>query len=514
MTANKTGRARAIMLQGTSSHVGKSLLAAALCRIFRQDGHRVAPFKAQNMALNAYVTVDGGEIGRAQGLQAEAAGVAATVEMNPILLKPKGENLAEVILRGKSAGDYSAVGYRREFLPRARAEVATAYGALAAVYRVLVIEGAGSPAEVNLREGDIANMFTAELAGAPVLLIGDIDRGGVLASLVGTLELLTADERARVKGLVINKFRGDFTLLEPALTFLRERTGLPVLGVIPHLGNVGLEEEDSLGVAHSLPTRDAAGREPGVDVAVVNFPHLSNFSDLDPLGLEPGLGVRYVSEPQRLGRPTAVLLPGSKNTVQDLAYLEASGLARAIRELAEAGTEVVGLCGGYQTLGETLHDPEGWEDHPGSCAGLGLLPAETVFGQEKTTVRTRAAAEGVGFLAGSGGGQVEGYEIHRGQTHLGAGSRPLFRDGSGRVLGAVTAGGGVWGTYLHGLWENDWFRRTWHNHLREKVGLLPLAGEPSSWVAVREERLDHLAAVVREHLNIPAVYGMLKEGGN
>ena len=497
--------ARAIMLQGTSSHVGKSLLGAAFCRIFLQDGYRVAPFKAQNMALNAYVTTDGGEIGRAQGLQAEAAGIPATVEMNPVLLKPKGESLAEVILRGKSAGDYSAVAYRREFLPRARAEVVAALNALASEHQILVIEGAGSPAEVNLRDGDLANMFTAELADAPVILVGDIDRGGVLAALVGTLELLTPAERSRVKGLIINKFRGDRTLLESALEFLRDRTGLPVLGVIPHLGDVGLEEEDSLGVAAPASTGNGGGERAEVDVAVINFPRLSNFSDLDPLGLEPGLGVRYVSEPGRLGRPDALILPGSKNTVQDVAYLEATGLDRAIRDLAEAGTEIVGLCGGYQALGETLHDPQGWEDNPGSRPGLGLLSGETVFGRDKRTCRSRARAQAIGFLADNTGQGTEGYEIHRGQTKLGEGCHPLFVGEDGRVLGEMRGDERVWGTYLHGLFENDWLRRTWYNHLRVRAGLAPVTGEPASWRALKEERLDRLAAVVRENLDMEAV---------
>ncbi|MBC7105189.1 MAG: cobyric acid synthase, partial [Firmicutes bacterium] len=403
------------MVQGTTSHAGKSVLTTALCRIFRQDGYRVAPFKAQNMSLNAYVTADGGEIGRAQGVQAEAAGVEATVDMNPILLKPKGDTVSQVILRGRPWADVRAADYRDDYLVPLWEAVRESFARLAADHDLIVIEGAGSPAEVNLKGRDLANMRVAALAGAPVILVADIDRGGVFASLVGTLELLEPEERRRVRGLVVNKFRGDEGLLKPGLDFLAARTGCPVLGVLPYLAELGVEPEDSVSL-----TEGRAGTGTELDLAVVRLPLIANFTDFEPFRGEPDVAVRYVAHPAGLGRPDALFLPGTKNTTRDLLFLYESGWAGAIRDFAARGGPVVGICGGYQMLGREVHDPVGSEEGLPFVAGLGLLDAVTVFRPGKVTGRTRAtvAAE-AGALAEVRGETVRAYEIHAGETAVG-----------------------------------------------------------------------------------------------
>ena len=373
------------MVQGTSSGAGKSLLAAALCRIFRQDGYSVAPFKSQNMALNSFITDEGLEMGRAQVVQAQAAGIAPSVRMNPILLKPSSDTGSQVIVNGEVLGDMSAAEYfkrKRELVPK----VVEAYESLAAQYDVIVLEGAGSPAEINLKAEDIVNMGMARLAKAPVLLAGDIDRGGVFASLAGTVMLLEPDERAMVRGLVINKFRGDREILRPGLDQIADITGVPVVGVVPWL-DVDIDDEDSL--SERLTGR---GGPALVDIAVVRLPRIANFTDFAPLERIPGVSVRYAASPAALGNPDLVILPGSKNTMEDLLWLRQNGLEAAVKKHAAAGGAVLGICGGYQMLGERLADPDGVE-HGGTLCGLGLLPVRTVFAKEKTRTRVTGRFE-------------------------------------------------------------------------------------------------------------------------
>ena len=421
--------ANAIMIQGTASNAGKSLLAAGLCRIFAQDGYKVAPFKSQNMALNSAITPDGFEMGRAQVVQSEAAGVAPDVRMNPILLKPTSHVGSQVIVNGVPRGTMAAgeyFRYRKSLIP----EVMAAYESLAAEYDIIVIEGAGSPAEINLRQDDIVNMGMARRANAPVLLCGDIDRGGVFASLYGTVKLLEPDEQARIKGLIINKFRGDVDILRPGLGELERLSGKPVLGVVPML-DVDVDDEDSL--SHRL---SGGGRVGLVDIAVVRLPRLSNFTDFNPLERMEEVTLRYVRNPRELGHPDLVLLPGTKNTMDDLRWLRESGMEAAVLKHASAGGAVIGICGGYQMLGNTVSDPDGVEGG-GSLRGLGLLPADTVFQGEKTRTRVTGAFRAPeGLFRSLAGVAFEGYEIHMGRTESGAaplaefttqtGERPYF----------------------------------------------------------------------------------------
>lgn len=428
---------RNIMIQGTMSGAGKSLLVTALCRIFLQDGWTVAPFKSQNMALNSFVTADGKEMGRAQVLQAQAAGKAPDVRMNPILLKPSSDVGSQVIVNGEVRGDYRARDYfkmKRQLIP----DIMEAYNSLAAENDIIVIEGAGSPAEINLKADDIVNMGLAKLVDAPVLLAGDIDPGGVFAQLYGTVALLEADERKRIAGTIINKFRGDVSLLQPGLTMLEELTGVPVLGVVPYT-RVVLDDEDSQ--APSLQKSTGTGR---IDIAVIRLPHISNFTDFAPLELHPDLGVRYVAREKDLGSPDLVILPGSKNTMGDLIWLRENGLETTIKRLHGAGMPVLGICGGYQMLGERLSDPDGVE-HGGTMNGMGLLPIETVFSPEK--IRTQTEATVCAFADAA----IQGYQIHMGRTDTG--DLPQFcRLTNGTLDGAVKDG--VFGTYLHGLFDS------------------------------------------------------------
>lgn len=442
---------RALMLQGTGSSVGKSLLCAGLCRLFARRGLRVAPFKAQNMSNNAYVTLAGGEISRAQAVQAEAAGVSPTVDMNPVLLKPEGEDGSQVVLRGRVWGRLKGHQFLSE-KQRLWAAVEQSLQTLLARFDLVVIEGAGSPAEVNLRAGDIVNMRVAAAAGAPVLLVGDIDRGGVFASLIGTLDLLEPDERARVQGFIINRFRGDLDLLRPGLRFLEARTGRPVVGVVPYLSEPGLAEEDAVSLERASPDAPAGG-DP--TVAAVKLPRIANFDDLDPLGAA-GLAVRWIERPSQLGRPELIVLPGSKNTSADLEWLHQRGLGAALVERVDRGTPILGLCGGYQMLGEWVEDPDGVESSRAVTPGLGLLPLRTVLGSEKSTRRGSGhLVADRGLFAGAGGASVNGYEIHVGQTE-GPGA-PLLElgDGTGRRAdGRSARSGWIAGTYLHGLLHN------------------------------------------------------------
>ena len=493
-----------IMVQGTSSHVGKSVLATALCRIFAQDGLRVAPFKAQNMSLNSYATLDGAEIGRSQAVQAAAAFAAPRAEMNPVLIKPEGGTRSQVVLMGQPLAAASVREYH-EMKPAVWEAVTSALARLRADYDVVVIEGAGSPAEINLKQHDIVNMRVALHAQAPVLLVGDIDRGGVFAQIVGTMVLLEPEERALVKGHVINKFRGDPSLLGTGLDFLRERTGVPVAGVIPHFTDIHIAEEDSLGLD---PKRRNRG-EAAVDVAVIRLPHVANFDDFDPLHHEPAASVRYVGRADDLGDPDLVVIPGSKTTVADLDWLRANGLAERILALRRSGVAVIGICAGYQMLGDALLDPDGVESPRPRTEGLGLLRATTTFTGSKSTHQVRGrVVEGRGLLIGCRGAEVTAYEIHMGVTSHERLPHPFVVESrSGRRVslpdGAMDDEGLTLGTYLHGLFHNRAVRRSILECAARRRGVdLPPAGddvEPSA-------EYDKLAALVREHLDMEHVY--------
>ena len=494
-------RAKRIMVQGTMSGAGKSLLCAALCRIFAQDGYRVAPFKSQNMALNSFVTRDGLEMGRAQVVQAQAAGVEPDVRMNPILLKPSSDTGSQVIVGGEVRGQMSAAAYfkmKRQLIP----EILAAFDSLSEEADIVVIEGAGSPAEINLKADDIVNMGLAKLVDAPVLLAGDIDRGGVFAQLYGTVALLEPEERARIAGLVINKFRGDVDILRPGLAMLEEKTGLPVLGVVPYL-HVEIEDEDSL--SERLNVRDAV--KP-LDVAVIRLPHISNFTDFIPLEQHELVGVRYVQRARELGAPDLVILPGTKNTMEDLLWLRQSGLEAAVRRLAQAQTPVLGVCGGYQMLGQTLDDPAGTESgKPLSLAGLGLLPTRTAFDAQKRRTQVRAVALGAPFA----GARITGYEIHNGRTTVDG--EPFCRLADGTPEGCACKN--VFGTYLHGLFDSGELTQALVKLLCARKGISPKETRPTSMAEYRQAQFDLLADGVRGALDMGAVYramGIKKAG--
>ena len=496
------------MLQGTSSGVGKSLLAAAFCRIFARAGLRVAPFKAQNMSLNAAVTADGGEIGRAQAAQAEAAGVEATVDMNPILLKPERDDRSQLVVRGRAIDRVSFTEYRGRQAALAPL-VAESLARLRAAHDVVVIEGAGSPAEINLRDADLVNMHVARLADAPVLLVGDIDRGGVFAALVGTLALLAPEDRARVAGLIVNRLRGDASILAPGLEELQARAGVPVLGVVPWIGERLMPAEDSMDL-DEMPAGEGSAL---VDVAVVRLPRIANFDDFEWLAGEPGVRVRWVTAPSGLVDSDLVVLPGSKSVVADLAWLHERGLARAILAAASAGRPVLGVCGGYQMLGRTVRDPHGVESSVAEAAGLDLLPLETTFAPAKTTRRVRARVTAAwGPLAAARDVIVDAYEIHAGVTRLRVPdvARPFAiveRGGApaddldGAVAGAVA------GTYLHGVLASGPLRRALLGWLAARAG----RGSHAAWgsAAPRLARWDRLADIVANALDLKAVGGLV-----
>ena len=472
-------RAKCVMVQGTMSGVGKSLLCAALCRIFAQDGWRVAPFKSQNMALNSCVTAEGLEMGRAQAVQARAAGVEPGVRMNPILLKPSSDTGSQVIVHGEVWGQMDAASYfrwKKNLLP----DVLAAYDSLAEEYDLVVIEGAGSPAEINLKADDIVNMGLARAVDAPVLLAGDIDRGGVFAQLYGTVALLEEVERARIEGLIINKFRGDAALLRPGLVQLEQLTGKQVLGVVPYLP-VDIDDEDSL-----APRLSARQTEKALDVVVVRLPHLSNFTDFTPLESHSLL-------------PDFVLLPGTKNTMDDLLWLRQSGMEAALLRLHGAGVPILGVCGGYQMLGETVDDPEGTESgRSRSLRGLGLLPVRTVFTGEKTRTRPAAVALAEPFA----GARLEGYEIHMGRTE--SRGAPFCTLEDGRKDGCCR--GLVWGTYLHGLFDTGALTERLVQFLCARRGIPATASPTISHRAYEERQFDALADGVRAALDVDAIY--------
>lgn len=491
------------MVQGTASSVGKSVLVTALCRIFRQDGFKVAPFKAQNMALNSFVTREGGEIGRAQAVQAEAAGIEPSVDMNPILLKPEGEARSQVVVMGKVVKNLGASHYH-DYAPHLLKVIEDSLARLCATYDIVVIEGAGSPAEINLKEKEIVNMRVARMNNTPVLLMGDIDRGGVFASIVGTLELLTEEERNLVKGLVINKFRGDLALLKPGLELLEKKTNKPVLGVIPYFRGIRIAQEDSV----YLEERRGGSSSRGVDIAILRLPRISNYDDFDPLE-EQDCTVRYVTELSELGAPDLIILPGTKSTVADLNYLREQGLAAAIIQRARTGTPVIGICGGYQMLGKTINDPDEIESQEISVPGLGLLDVETTFGRVKTTtqVKAKVIAE-KGLFEGLKGIELTGYEIHMGQTR--SQEQAVFQivgtpQGDANYFdGALNDDGLIFGSYMHGLFHNAHFTHALLNRLRRFRGLPAAEMAPIN----RDKQYDELARIVRENLNMRLIYSI------
>ncbi len=481
--------AKVIMIQGTMSNSGKSFITAGLCRVFAQDGYRAAPFKSQNMALNSYITEDGLEIGRAQAMQAEAAGICPTVDMNPILLKPTSHVGSQVIVNGEVYGNMKAAEYYRrktEFIP----DIQAAFGRLSRQYDIIVIEGAGSPAEINLRENDIVNMGLAKMVNAPVLLAGDIDRGGVFAALYGTVKLLEPDEQQMIKGLIVNKFRGDVSILEPGLRMIEEKTRIPVVGVIP-MESIDLDDEDSLS---NRLGRTAAGD--GIDIAVIHLPHISNFTDFSAFERIDGVSLRYVPGAGQLGLPDLILIPGTKNTMDDMRWLRESGMETVILKAAERKVPVAGICGGFQLLGKTLKDPYGVE-HGGEMRGLGLLDADTTFAREKT--RTQVSGTWIckpELFERYEKAEVSGYEIHMGQTVNAGGCVEAIRLEDGRCDALCSADGLIFGSYLHGLFDTDGLAFSLAEHLARKKGM-ELKKQEFDLQAYKEKEYDKIADMNR-----------------
>lgn len=482
--------AKNIMIQGTMSNAGKSLLTAGLCRIFRQDGYRVAPFKSQNMALNSFITADGGEMGRAQVVQAEAAGIAPDVRMNPILLKPTTDVGSQVIVSGRVFGNLRAMEYyrrKKEFIPA----VMEAYNSLAAENDIIVIEGAGSPAEINLKEMDIVNMGLAEMVDAPVLLVGDIDRGGVFAQLYGTIALLEEHERARIKGTIVNKFRGDRAILQPGLETLEALCGVPVVGVVPYT-HVDIDDEDSL--SRRL---DGDCVRKAIDIAVIRLPRISNFTDVGPLERYENVSVRYVERSADLLEPDMILLPGTKSTISDLLWLRQSGLEAAICKRAAAGSIIFGICGGYQMLGTSVSDPEGVEAAGRSeVAGMGLLEMDTVFLGDKVQHQTSGKFGAVtGIFSGLSGMGYYGYEIHMGRSQC--------------PETALQCSGNVYGSYIHGIFDAPGIADAIIRALAEKKGLNANEIHSFDGEAYKQKQYDILADAVRGGLDMEFVYKIL-----
>ena len=490
--------AKVIMVQGTMSNAGKSLLVAGLCRIFKQDGYRVAPFKSQNMALNSYITEEGLEMGRAQVMQAEAAGIRPRVCMNPILLKPTNHTGSQVIVNGEVLGNMHArdyFAYKKALIP----DIKKAFRELESLADIIVIEGAGSPAEINLKENDIVNMGMAEMVDAPVILVGDIDRGGVFAQLLGTLMLLEEKEKDRVKGLVINKFRGDKTILDPGIDMLEERGHVPVVGVVPYM-ELSLEDEDSL--TERFGKREAAA----IDLAVIRYPRISNFTDFNMFEQIAGVSVRYVTSVNELKHPDLVLLPGSKNTMEDLLWMRQNGLEAAVKKLAE-DVPVFGICGGFQMLGHEVSDPDGTECG-GTVRGMELLPVKTVLMPEKTRRQTDGVlGEMDGIFQGLSGCTYSGYEIHMGET--------VYEDAAktDKLPPVVVKAKGhdIYGTYIHGIFDQAEIAETVISALAERKGMDFKQDALMDYDAFKETQYEKLAETLREYLDMEAIYGMLRE---
>ncbi|WP_218623907.1 cobyric acid synthase [Granulicella sp. dw_53] len=503
------------MVLGTSSHVGKSLLTAALCRIFAQEGYRVAPFKSQNMSLNSAVTPEGLEIGRAQALQAEAAGILPSVHMNPILLKPSGDMSSQIIVRGKIWGKLTASDYHLRRVEELMPIVRESYEMLASQNDVIILEGAGSPAEINLKQHDIVNMRMAEVADAACLLVGDIDRGGVFASLLGTVELLDPQEQDRIRGFLINKFRGDVTLLEPGIRMMEDRLDKPCLGVLPYLSGLMLDEEDSLGLpvdkGDMAPWLRSTDPERLLRIAVIALPSFSNFTDFDALSAEPSVSLHFCRSREQLSEADVIIVPGSKQTADDLLWMRAEGLDDVLLNYARTGL-VGGICGGMQILGEEIHDPHEME-HVGVVAGLGLLPIHTTMAPQKIT-RISNGSLSPSSLFGQAllPLRLSGYEIHLGETRYLDGAQPFARlkaesamEDQGHLDGCITPAGRVFGSYLHGLFDDDAFRHAFLTAARAFYGLAPIT-LVNNWQQKREESLNRLADTVRQSLDMPAIF--------
>lgn len=487
---------KAIMIQGTCSNAGKSLLTAALCRIFLNRGYKTAPFKAQNMALNSFVTRDGLEMGRAQVTQAAACRIDPDVRMNPVLLKPGGENKSQVILKGKVLDSMAYADYKKR-KEEIKKIVRECYESLAAEYDIIVIEGAGSPAEINLKSHDIVNMFTARMAGAPVLLAGDIDRGGVFAHLVGTLELLDKDEQDMIRGFIINKFRGDAALLKDGLDFLEKRTGKPVLGVVPMIGRLGLPEEDSVEYKKQVG-RGGYDPEAALNIAVIDLPYISNFNDFDPFEIEKEVNLYAVDSPSALKNADCILLPGSKNVFHDFAFLKEKGFIPVITEHVRGGGSLAGICGGYQMLGRRIKDPFSVESGEYEIEGLGFLELTTTMGKQKVLRQVSARCL-------EGNSPITGYEIHHGITNIND-EEPYIVSGE-TVYGVKKRNAPIWGSYIHGIFDNDEFRNDFINSLRVKKGLGPA---PESEKYSIEEGIVRLARIVEEQLDMDALFKIME----
>ncbi len=509
--------AKSLMVQGTGSNVGKSIIACALCRILSQDGYRVAPFKAQNMALNSFVTKDGKEMGRAQVAQAEAAGIDPMVEMNPILLKPTGDCGSQVIVLGKPLRNMSAQEYYK-CKGKMLGVVKDAYNTLASQFDIIVIEGAGSPAEINLKENDLVNMKMAEIANAPVILVTDIDRGGAFAWIVGTLELLNEAERKRIFGVVFNKFRGDPQILQPGLDMLEKRVGKQVLGLVPFINGLSIDDEDSVSLDGAPRTNKfvhATLRATNIDIVVIKLPRISNFTDFDSFKHHNGVSVRYVDTPDDLGNPDVIILPGTKNTIGDLVWIRTNGLENAIINRKNSGTMIIGVCGGYQMMGKEILDTEHVESNHGKIQGMELLDVATTFLPEKCTYQAKANLL-PNTLPFSIRNTLTGYEIHMGRTYLNNGIKPLLHviERSGKPAneldGAISNDGLLFGTYFHGIFDNDEFRSRLINFLYTKKGYPPLSRfEVISTAQKKKIHYDNLANTVRNNIKMDIIYKKL-----
>lgn len=510
-----------IMIQGTSSSVGKSLITAGLCRIFKQDGFKVAPFKSQNMALNSFITKEGKEMGRAQVVQAEAAGVEPSVEMNPILIKPNTDTNAQVIINGKVHGNMTAAQYDSS-KPQWKEMIREVYQGLEAKYDIVVIEGAGSPAEINLRDNDVVNMGMAEIAHAPVILVGDIDKGGVFASLAGTMLLLTESEKARVKGVIINKFRGDMEILRPGLKMLEDIIRIPVIGVLPYFHHFIDDEDGHLDVR--LDKKETLQND-HLDIAIIRQEHMSNYTDFSPLERMKGVHVRYVDRTEDLQQPDFIILPGTKNTLEDLLKMRESGLEKRIIELNRQGVKIFGICGGYQMLGLEIEDPYQTESGAGSIKGMGLLDITTVIRSEK--IMTQAIGriiDDYGVMEGTVNMDVEGYEIHMGVSEFGGEAIPFINisevlgQKTERIDGVRNRTGTVMGTYIHGIFDNMEFTKCLVNNLRNEKGLHPKEQETKGSYEIKEEQYETLAKILRENLDLSMIYEIIGiekcSGGN
>jgi len=489
------------MIQGTGSGVGKSIITAGFCRQFFLEGWKVAPFKAQNMSLNSFVTEEGGELGRAQAYQAEACGIKPHVNMNPILLKPSGDNMSQVIVMGKVTENRNAKNYYSHH-NKHKEEVQTAFNHLSREYELVVLEGAGSPAEINLKQWDLVNMPMAKMAKAPVLIVGDIDKGGVFAWMKGTYDLLTKEEQDRVAGFIVNKFRGDINLLNPGLRQFEGLVQKPILGVIPYCRDLFVDEEDAI-PAWNHPASE--NEKDQLDAAVIWYPRISNFTDVSPLAADPSVSLRYVSNPSQLGNPDLIILPGSKNTLDDLKFIKANGLAKAVCTRYELGAILLGICGGFQILGRTVKDPESMESRQAEISGLSVFDIETTLMKEKTTRQVRQTT--IASPVFQEGLPVEGYEIHMGVTEFNEEYLPLFKISNGdhpHHLGVTNEKGTVVGTYIHGVLDNEILRNSFLNHVR-KLRNLPAPQDNFNYQEFRQQHLNRLAKLVSDSIDMKQV---------